>query len=384
MKLGIIIIFLFSFAQVQLRAQEKDACAVHLKHLPQDGVLLDRGWKLQAGDNPEWAGHNYDDSGWQAVDPTKEIKVLPTLWQHSIVWFRLHLCLDSVLRQQSLVLVGGQAGASEIYLNGRLIKQLGVVSPNPEKVQALTLPYGQVIVLPLGSGSEQVLAVRFALQKDLPYFQFGNVFAPALSFRLNETNAAVDYANLNDITSFEYFRIGFFFILAILHLAFFWFYPAQRANMYFFLYALFSALAAWMINSAYKTYSVEAKVYLLILGCAFVFVLNYVFYLMALYRLFNQSKGIYFWTLTVGLILFFGSSFWFYQMKDFLIDLIFLLIPLETMRVAIIAIRRKQRGARIVAGGAICFSLSSPFLWLWPMDIYRQVQTGLWVTLCGI
>ncbi|WP_162055883.1 hypothetical protein [Pontibacter pamirensis] len=77
MKLGIIIIFLFSFAHVQLRAQEKNACAVHLNHLPEDGILLDRGWKLQAGDNPEWASPNIDDSGWQAVDPTKDIKAMP-------------------------------------------------------------------------------------------------------------------------------------------------------------------------------------------------------------------------------------------------------------------------------------------------------------------
>ena len=125
MKLGIIIIFLFSFAHVQLRAQEKDSCAVHLKNLPQDGVLLDRGWKLRAGDNQEWASPSFNDSGWQAVDPTKDIKALPQLWQQDVVWLRLHLCVDSTLRQQPLVLLGNQTGASEVYLNGRLIKQLG-------------------------------------------------------------------------------------------------------------------------------------------------------------------------------------------------------------------------------------------------------------------
>ena len=354
MKLGIILIFLFSFALVQLRAQEKDACAIHLEHLPQDGVLLDRGWKLQAGDNPAWASPGFNDSGWQAVDPTMDIKALPQLWQHNVVWLRLHFCVGSALRQQPLVLHGQQAGASEIYLNGQLIKRLGVISSDPEEVQAYTLPQGQMIPLPLGSGSEQVLAVRFALQKDLPLLKHGSFENPAFSMRVNGTSEAVSYLNSVDDTPYEFLRSGAFLILAVLHLAFFLFYPSQRANLYFFLYALFSALGASTFNLTSKVYQLEVKAYLIFVVVAF-FSLNNIFYLRALYRIFNKHKGVFFWSITTALLLFTPLVYWFYDQGKLLIIVVTFLIPLETMRVALLALQRKQRGAKIVAGGAVAF-----------------------------
>lgn len=141
--------------------------------MPQDGVLLDRGWKVQAGDNSKWASPNYDDSGWQAVGPTKDFKALPALWQHDVVRLRLHHCLDTALLQQLLVLYG------------QLVNLLGVISSDPEEVQAYTLPQGQMVPLPLGSGSEKVLAVQFTLQKDLPLFQYGGSENSALLMRVN-------------------------------------------------------------------------------------------------------------------------------------------------------------------------------------------------------
>ncbi|WP_237144825.1 ATP-binding protein [Pontibacter pamirensis] len=263
--------------------------------------------------------------------------------------------MDSALWRQPLVLHVQQTGASEIYLNGRLIKQLGVVSQNPEEVQARTLPQGHMIHLPLAGGTKQVLAVRYALQKDLPIFNVGNRSNFTLQIRLNEMNAAAVYSAAEYASPFEFFRAGFFCILAILHLAFFFFYPTQRANLYFFLYALFSALAAILINSAYKVHSVEAKMYLLIMGGCFIGSLNYFFYLRALYRLFNQPKGIVFWALTVGLFLFFLDGFWLNPYRWLVFILIVLIIPLETLRVALLGIKRKQRGAWIVAGGAISY-----------------------------
>jgi two-component system NtrC family sensor kinase len=106
----------------------------------------------------------------------------------------------------------------------------------------MTLPNNHMIGFPLANEPSQVLAVRFALQKNVPYIQFAGRPNPTLQIMLNEVSAASSYVSSNDITSFEYFRAGLFFILAILHLGFFWFYPAQKANLYFFLYAFLYAL----------------------------------------------------------------------------------------------------------------------------------------------
>ncbi|WP_460922289.1 hypothetical protein [Pontibacter brevis] len=147
--------------------------------------------------------------------------------------------------------------------------------------------------MPLSEDSAQVLAVRFALQKNLPYLQFGDAINPALRIRVNEVSAAVQNSKSIDltITPFEYFRAGFFFILAVLHFAFFCFYPPQRANLYFFLYSFLSALSSSTGHLAYNVMSIETKMHVLIFTLAVGLVLNHIFYIAALYHLFTFRKG---------------------------------------------------------------------------------------------
>ncbi len=54
--------------------------------LPTEGVLLNKGWKFHAGDNPDWAKADFDDSGWESIDPSKDIMDLPQLLKTDIGW----------------------------------------------------------------------------------------------------------------------------------------------------------------------------------------------------------------------------------------------------------------------------------------------------------
>jgi hypothetical protein len=60
--------------------------------IPNDGVLLEKGWKFHAGDDPQYAKPDFDDEGWQTIDPTKDIYDLLEL-RKGIVWFRLNFIL---------------------------------------------------------------------------------------------------------------------------------------------------------------------------------------------------------------------------------------------------------------------------------------------------
>src|SRR6185436_1766041 len=92
----------------------------HLNQLPPEGVLLNKGWKFQAGDNADYATVSYDDRKWQPIDPTLDIHDLPQIKQ-GIVWFRLHLFLDSNFLNEQLAFSIEQSGACQIYLNGSSI-----------------------------------------------------------------------------------------------------------------------------------------------------------------------------------------------------------------------------------------------------------------------
>ena len=86
--------------------------------LPKQGILLDKGWKWHTGDNPDFAKADFDDSGQESIEPTKDIKSLVLVDNAPLSWFRLKIEVDSALMGKSLALLVKQTGASEIYLNG--------------------------------------------------------------------------------------------------------------------------------------------------------------------------------------------------------------------------------------------------------------------------
>ncbi|HLX92272.1 MAG TPA: hypothetical protein VKR32_11340, partial [Puia sp.] len=65
---------------------------VHINKIPLAGLLLNKGWRFQPGDNPEYAKSDYDDRTWQSINPALSIvDSLPQLPASGICWFRLHI-----------------------------------------------------------------------------------------------------------------------------------------------------------------------------------------------------------------------------------------------------------------------------------------------------
>jgi len=65
-------------------------------------VKLNKGWKFHAGDNFQWTKPDYDDRGWQPIDPTLALHQLPSVKKAGIGWFRLKMKVDSSLLNERL------------------------------------------------------------------------------------------------------------------------------------------------------------------------------------------------------------------------------------------------------------------------------------------
>jgi signal transduction histidine kinase len=129
------------------------------------GILLSDDWKYKAGDNPEWANSDFDDSSWEMFNDAnlynKEIQ--KKVKKANIIWYRVRIFIDSTTTQK-LVINLFQWGASEIYLDGELIHSLGKVSSNTDSLICINQsPFP--LSFPMKIGKEQVLAVRFAVNK---------------------------------------------------------------------------------------------------------------------------------------------------------------------------------------------------------------------------
>jgi len=328
----------------------------HLKELPTEGVLLDKGWKFHAGDNPDYAKPEYDDKAWQAINPTLDIHDLPQIPKSGVVWFRLHLFLDSNLLKEQLALVIQQSGASEIYLNGSLIYSFGVFDIDPAKVKAYD-PLAQPVVFPVKKDGQQIFAVRYALQPRVKYTAIFATYNPALTTSIN----TMDAANRN-YRQFIYFlkgsnsfQAGIFFILTVLHLSFFLFYRLQKANLYFSLFALLGLMFELLMLFKGNIHWVKQKFYLFNLTID-VSLIGGLFMLTAIYYLLEQKRGRWYSTLIILEVLCMVS----FALPGYLgwniaSRLFSTLINLEIIRISFAAVKRKKRGAWIMVGGSLCY-----------------------------
>ncbi|MDG1277818.1 MAG: ATP-binding protein [Algoriphagus sp.] len=210
---------------------------------------LTEDWRYQKGDDPAWASPDFDDASWSEVSaynlnmPDGE-HVLAE--RGEIVWFRKRIKADSSLTQ-TIVLNIRQLGASEIYLDGKLIHQLGKVSANQDEV-IYNNPWRQILQLPLEKGKEQVLAVRYVnAQYKFPLYTNTNGDI-GLSVSTLSHATSTDIVKNRRIAGFQQFdknyhiALGIALLMFIIFISFFLVFPNEKINGYFAISNLFLSL----------------------------------------------------------------------------------------------------------------------------------------------
>jgi two-component system, NtrC family, sensor kinase len=336
-------------------AQKNDI--IHIDNLPTEGVLLDKGWKFHTGDNPAWAKADFDDSAWAGIDPTKDILSLPQLPKSGeIVWLRLRLALNDTIKK-ALCLMLQQSGASDMYLNGQLTHQFGHISHNPLEIQAYD-PLFKPFLFPANKDSFQTLAIRYTLQPNVLYTTIFEAKNPVVWAKLTQLEDGIEHyeQHVSRFKTFIFFLMGAFALIAILHLSFYNFYRAQKANLYF---GIFSLLFVFVNALHYMYYldnhEVVRKFYTGNITMIIIDIAQFLL-LTAVYILLEKKKDIIYWLL-------FGYVFVSTYLNLFVYDigwriggaLIILLIALNTARVAYLNLKTNKRGSKILLGGTIAF-----------------------------
>jgi len=226
-------------------------------------VELDRlRWKYQPSDEPQFADPQFDDRAWETLNGTAiTLDSIPKSGWGGIGWFRLRLQVDPALANQSLALVMVHYGASEIYLDGKLIERFGSVGTTPE-TEVTYNPNLLPISMVLDARGEHVLAVRHSCMEMRDMSNgWGKWIArqsarPVVSAYANRTNnygagfgmqvtkagqARDDYVTRRASGGLYLLNFGLLLAIGLLHLLLFWFYPRQRANLFFGLFACASA-----------------------------------------------------------------------------------------------------------------------------------------------
>ncbi len=212
-------------------------------------IYIQDRWRFQAGDNMEWATPAYDDSGWELISTNLTQADLSFIEWDGIGWFRKEFRVSPELQGKPLALViDRHLGASEVFLNGEKIYELGSFSTRPEEVEFYSRNNPLVLIFP--EQERHVMAVRF-INPD--YLETGKLTGyNGFRFLLGDwaTYQSSRFSFISQWTSRNMFYIGILLAFAVIHMLLFLFYRVEKRNLYFSIFVTFLAVMSYLIYQA--------------------------------------------------------------------------------------------------------------------------------------
>ncbi|MFY7786707.1 MAG: hypothetical protein ACOVQA_02430, partial [Thermoflexibacteraceae bacterium] len=345
------------------------------------------GWRYSAGDSAQWKKKDYDDAHWiRFVNTQLPVDSLPQKKWDGMAWFRLTFKVEDRLKNQVHALIINQTGASEIYLDGILLQKFGTVGTtlatekpfiSNDLPVAIYLDSSDIHTLAIRFSNQQAHQQRKALGNSFKYFGFEIFFSQSMNDTVSHKLHALQ-------TFFGNFNIlgGIYLALWVLHLLFFLFFQRDKVNVWF---SLFTGVVASLLLLNYKTFGWYDNTYLHIFLLNYGNVAAYLFiatYLGFLYAVFYEQQPKYFHYLFAFITVIF--------LADLLISFSLLKLPLglrrtvrfvilmillaESLRIIVVAIRKKKPSAWIIGGGVFILGLT-----IIPINVlqYQGVQLSM-------
>lgn len=364
-----------------LSAQDRPTVTLSREDLSGDdqAIPLSFSWKYHPGDNLDWASLAVPDSSWEQINTALGPAELPFMEWEGIGWFRIHFQVDSSLVNQPLGLILEQhRGASEIYLDGELLYELGQVSIFEEDYQ----PRRSFRPVPftIQDTTRHLLAIRYANHDTELYSDYG--FTAGFRLLVGELNYHIEASIEKFFTSpwAQLFYAGGLLAFTIIHFLLYLFYPSKKKNLYFALFTGFLALLTYTILESEFTSSpiVAIRAYRLHLITG---LLTVIYALRFTYSLYYNKTPVQFWFfLGSGLLL--AAATWFNAtVYDFYREVFVFLTIIELSRVLIISFYRRKEGIWIISLGLAGFVAGILFAVLANLNIITF--DPLWGSLYG-
>lgn len=311
-------------------------------------------WRFSDAEIKDGADTSLDDTQWPLVKSDLRKRGLPKgVSFKGTGWLRLHFSIDSAVGSRPLAIRMSQLGASEIYLDGKLITRYGELSPKDsvEYVNPQELP----LLLPTISPGNHLLAVRYVnwlheyndthYNEDFPGFNLSIWGAESALYSFSSQRNAVLFAFV--------MLFGIFITLALTHLILYLYYRAETANIRFSLLAAFISLL--FLLPAIGRVTEDAPFLLNVYNAELYVVIGVAYSLSLLLNgLFSQRKWHHYIVVLACVTAIAFIIFW-RQRVPYAFLALFILAPLEAIYILVSALLRRQPGARIIGGGLLLF-----------------------------
>ncbi|MXV16656.1 histidine kinase [Pedobacter sp. HMF7056] len=305
---------------------------------------------------------------------------LPQLKGLKVGWLRLHFRVNDSLTGRSLVLQAYQTCASEVYLDGKLIRRFGKVSAEPDRQMvggANALP-DEFILTP----GDHVMAVRFAVWPGAFALKWGNTL---MAITVTSLHGFAITLKQNVLGGYLYmFVASVCFLLCLLHLSFYRYDPTKRANLYFSAYTLASTFGFAIWGLFWQLESAPEELLMMTLSSQAI-ILSTVFLVEALISLYafrlRRARQV-FWTLfavSAVLVVFNANAL--------CLGIPVLFFEGVLTWLTIKAMREKRRGAGIIAvafAASILFLVAGIAIVVFDINTSNLLWTAVWagIFLC--
>jgi signal transduction histidine kinase len=281
--------------------------------IAREGILINRGWRVKYEDKSVFLKPDLDDSKWDTISIDQTFDVFPAIDKNRIGWFRKNIFVDSSMVDKPYILKTLITGAAEIYLNGKLIHEIGKVSLDAQKAKTKYFKMGSPYSITFKNPGQQSLAVRFlftphsTLDQDLDLFPLSLRIIKLEGVMQSQLSEEGRYKLMDGVC------FGLFFMMAFIHFFFFYFFRTQKFNLSFsiamFLFGVYFCVRRGSVF--YEDFNNFVK---LKITCAIIIMAAHIILMNAIYEYLKYQKKILFWS--VVLLFFVANILVIFQIID--------------------------------------------------------------------
>lgn len=316
-------------------------------------IYISDRWKYQSGDNPDWAATGYQDDGWELISTNLSSADLSFVDWQGIGWFRKKINVDETLAGKPLALiVDRHLGASEIYLNGLKIHELGVFSTNQDAIE--TYGGNELPVMVFREGINTI-AVRFVNPMNVQTEEFFGYIGFRFLLGDWKTHHNELLSFIRNWTGVSMFYTGILLTFWLIHFLLFLFYPEEKRNLYF------SLFTGGLVLITYVLYRLEMARFtidtiLLIRFAVFFEIVVLAFAVRFMHSIDEKQNK---WYSNLILLIGFAMAIFVWINPTQMVwmrEVVIIVFIVELIRLLIMMFRRRKRGVWVIGLGMMVFA----------------------------
>lgn len=318
--------------------------------------LMDSTWRYINADDTAMAHADYNDSNWATVNPQLKGDTGIALFK-GITWFRKKVYVPDSIQKLPLAINMGQYGASEVYIDGKLMGEFGKIGQNEDSTEYHN-PVMQPILFHFDDTGVHTIAIRYVNYRTKPQAE-NDAYFHGFNININEANETYETHGTMRMIMFGIF-IGLVFMfatLAGLHFLLWLFRRSDKSNI--FLSILCGVFCIYFIMSSYWSFSTDPDTFIHRKNST---VVLFAIALVTLSALLNYLFARINYRLLIVVALCITSVVCTYNdvpHQSGIASLVMLLIMGEACVLVIKAVRKKVKGAKILAFGIVPLTITS-------------------------